>query len=116
MTSRTTAEDGWNDSAAGGCDPRAGQEEDATLNVSEMVVFPTLVEDQVNVRIRAEEAIDGLIWVSDAFGRRMVQRRIALPAQSLNLETIELGNLPAGNYFLSIMNNGKIATRRFMRK
>ena len=89
---------------------------DLTPGVSEMVVFPTLVEDQVNVRIRAEEAIDGLIWISDAFGRRVVQRRIVLPAQSLNLESIELGNLPAGNYFLSMMNNGRIATRRFMRK
>ncbi|WP_353484180.1 CHRD domain-containing protein [Haliscomenobacter sp.] len=89
---------------------------DLTPGLSEMTVFPTLVEDQVSVRIRAEEAIDGLIWVSDAFGRKMVQRRIALPAQSLSLETIELGNLPAGNYFLSIMNNGKIATRRFIRK
>jgi hypothetical protein len=89
---------------------------DLTPGLSEMTVFPTLVEDQVSVRIRAEEAINGLIWVSDAFGRKMVQRRIALPAQSLSLETIELGNLPAGNYFLSIMNNGKIATRRFIRK
>lgn len=85
-----------------------------TPGLSEMTVFPTLSTDQISVRLRAEEAINGNIWISDALGRRMAQRQVNFPAQSLNVETFVTGDLPAGVYFLSITNEGKVATRRFV--
>lgn len=81
-----------------------------------MTVFPTLVDDQVQVRIRAEEAVKGSLWISDALGRKMVQRQVSFPGQSVNFETFAVGQLPAGTYFLSILNDGKIATPCFMVK
>jgi len=89
---------------------------DLTPGLSEMTVFPTMVDDQVSVRIRAEEAIKGSLWVSDALGRKLAQRQVSFSGQSVNFETFAVGQLPAGTYFLSILNDGKIATRRFMVK
>ncbi len=89
---------------------------DLTPGLSEMTVFPTLVDDQVSVRVRAEDAIKGSLWISDALGRKMAERQVSFPGQSVNFETFAVGQLPAGTYFLSILNDGKIATRRFMVK
>lgn len=89
---------------------------DLTPGLSEMTVFPTMVDDQVSVRIRAEEAIKGALWISDALGRKMAERQVSFPGQSVNFESFAVGQLPAGTYFLSILNDGKIATRRFIVK
>lgn len=89
---------------------------DLTPGLSEMTVFPTVAADQVSVRVRAEEAVKGSIWISDALGRKMAQRQVAFPGQSLNIETFSTVDLPAGIYFLSILNDGKVATRRFVVK
>jgi hypothetical protein len=89
---------------------------DLTPGLSEMTVFPTSAEDQINVRIRAEEAIRGQLRISDAWGRTMAQRQIAFPSRSLSIETFAVDQLPAGTYFLSIVHDGKVATRRFVVK
>ncbi|MEO0337944.1 MAG: CHRD domain-containing protein, partial [Bacteroidota bacterium] len=85
-----------------------------TPGVSSMAVFPTVVDDQVNLQLETDAPVDAQIYIFDPMGRPLQQRLVEYAAYTKSTEQFNVANLPAGNYYLSVQSNGQIATRMFI--
>lgn len=82
-------------------------------DLSALEVFPNPVQEELNIYIESQKAMDVQIAVSDVQGR-MILRNTAQFQQGLNKQIINTQSLPTGVYVLSIHTQQGIENRRFV--
>ena len=76
-----------------------------------MHAYPNPVKNVLNIDIAGKAAADGNIVITDIMGKTLINR----PATS-NTETIDLGALPAGVYFVKYTNSTSSAIQKIVKK
>jgi hypothetical protein len=85
---------------------RAGGHAAADLH-GQLSVFPNPVDDQLQVRLHLHE--NGRILLMDSNGRQIMEQMV--PAESEQL-TWQLGELPAGLYYLILESGSRVLDRQ----
>ena len=78
--------------------PVSSSTEDNQAN--DFQVFPTVFTDQVSVQIAGTPSLSATLRLADAQGKTLRE----LPFEGLTATWTDLGNLPAGTYFISFEN------------
>jgi len=78
---------------------------------SNLSVYPSLVDDFVQVNFTADKEVEAII--QDQTGRTVLQQTIGANAGTARLET---GDLPQGLYFLTVILDGQRESVRFVKK
>ena len=91
---------------------------DCENDVTGINLFPNPIgSDQANLRINFNSKAEKVVWivVSDKLGRENLKFPISM-IEGENVIGIDVSNLSAGIYFLSIKSeNGKIITKQFVK-
>ncbi len=72
----------------------------------DMDVFPNPATNQVTVRFDAEIRGEGMIWLFDAQGRKVLEKPISI-SEGTNENQLQLDELPAGIYAVSLVGPDK---------
>lgn len=84
--------------------------------VLDMTVFPNPVIEQVNVKwIQAAEVASINLQITTATGQ-IISRQLVDAVEGINNYTVNVADLPAGMYHLSVINAGGVTTHTFVKK
>ncbi|NJN78630.1 MAG: T9SS type A sorting domain-containing protein [Saprospiraceae bacterium] len=72
-------------------------------------VFPNPVSSSATVQIRLNESMDAILTVTNLMGQTMINQNIKLNAGDNNFP-VEMSDLPAGLYLLSVKSGSDIIT------
>ena len=73
-------------------------------------LYPNPSTDVLNIQFK-EEYKDSKVRITDAVGRKVMEEEITGA-----LNTIDVSNLPAGNYFLLIESKERVISKRFIKR
>lgn len=78
-----------------------------------ITVFPTIVNDQLNVALSKEADADGVLYINDLNGRILQNISFERGAQQWSLD---VKNLPAGQFVIVINNGREVQVARFVKQ
>jgi len=82
------------------------------MTMKDIELFPNPTKNMITVRGRLESPNNTRIAIFNATGQSVISNEY--PANGTDFaETIQLGNIPSGVYFMHIINNGETLTERF---
>ncbi len=87
--------------------------EDMTSNQADVLVFPTLVKDQLTVATKGREYGNTIVTVTDCLGRVVFSQ--AGLNRNANLSRIDFSNKASGMYVVTVTTNGHNYTRKIVK-
>lgn len=84
-------------------------------NVESFQVFPNPVSETANVQIRLNESMDATLTVTNLMGQVMINQNMRLNAGD-NTFVVEMSDLPAGLYLLSVKSETDIITYKVQKQ
>jgi PKD repeat protein len=84
-------------------------------NIENFQVFPNPVSDAATVQIQLNESMDATLTVTNLMGQTMVNQNMRLNAGD-NTFTVEMSDLPAGLYLLSVKSGTDVITYKVQKQ
>jgi len=84
-------------------------------NVESFQVFPNPVSETANVQIRLNESMDATLTVTNLMGQKMINQNLRLNAGD-NTFVVEMNDLPAGLYLLSVQSGTDVITYKVQKQ
>lgn len=78
-------------------------------------VYPNPVAERLNLRIQIQESGRYFLQIFDTNGRKVQQRTLQLQAGE-NLETFDMSELAAGNYFVNLSDGNRVVSKKILKK
>lgn len=89
---------------------------EANLADLRFVTFPNPVENFINVMFRLQQPTDVALKITDVLGHEIQNINLGRLAAGEQQQDLNLRNLPAGQYFVSIQAGETMAARSFIKK
>lgn len=81
--------------------------------IKDIILFPTVVHEQVNFALAEEASTDGLLFISNLNGQILLRRTFK---RGMQQQTIPVSKLPPGQYMLSVQTERAFVVARFIKE